>query len=258
MRVVSYNVYEGGVGRADPIAEVLLAQRPDVVGLVEAGDAEVLSRIAWRLGFDFVAGEGRGGRTSALLTRGRIVESVNHVAVAGGDGEGLPRSFLEVVVELDGVTLPIGVVHLTAKASDERETIREREVEAILRAFSDHRDAGRPHLLMGDFNANSPVQRIDRERLPDKSKPHYDANGGGLPRRVIQKVLDAGYVDALVAHDPEAAATATSFTTLRPGQRLDYIFAFGVGGVADAWVERDRLATYASDHYPVGAEVPIS
>ena len=40
MRIVSYNILDGGVGRADPIAEVLLAQRPDVVGLVEADERQ--------------------------------------------------------------------------------------------------------------------------------------------------------------------------------------------------------------------------
>ena len=31
MRVVSYNILDGGEGRADPLAEVLIARRPDVV-----------------------------------------------------------------------------------------------------------------------------------------------------------------------------------------------------------------------------------
>jgi endonuclease/exonuclease/phosphatase family metal-dependent hydrolase len=48
-----------------------------------------------------------------------------------------------------------------------------------------------------------------------------------------------------------------TFTTQHPGQRVDYIFTHGVDRrhIADAWIERDRLATYASDHYPVGAEI---
>ena len=34
MRLVSYNILDGGEGRADPLAEVIEAQRPDVIGLV--------------------------------------------------------------------------------------------------------------------------------------------------------------------------------------------------------------------------------
>ena len=34
----------------------------------------------------------------------------------------------------------------------------------------------------------------------------------------------------------------------------DYIFAYAAA-VRSAWIEYDRLAKYASDHYPIGAEV---
>ena len=39
MRIVRYNILDGGEGRADPLAEVIEAQRPDLVALVEATDA---------------------------------------------------------------------------------------------------------------------------------------------------------------------------------------------------------------------------
>ena len=247
MRVVSYNIYEGGVGRADPIAEVLLAQRADVVALVEADDAEVLDRIAWRLGFDCVVAEGKDGRTAALLTRGRIVESVNHVAVSR-DAADAPRSFLEAVVTVGGATLAVGVVHLTARAGEANEATREREVGFVLDALAPRRAANDPHALVGDFNAVSPAQTLDRDRLPEKVRDAYDAANGDLPRRAIAKLLDAGYADALAAGD------AMTFTTLQPGLRYDYVFAFGAT-VAEAWVEQDRLAVYASDHFPVGADV---
>ena len=252
MRIASYNILEGGLGRADPIAEVLLARRPDVAGLVEADDPEILARIAWRLGMDHVAAVGRKGRTAALLTRGRIVDSTDVAALRDGG----PRSFLWARVEVDGLELPVGVVHLSAQASDARERRRERELDAVLDVTADLRRAGTPHVLLGDFNANSPDQDLDRGRLPDKSLEHWDANGGDLPRRAVSKLFRAGYVDTLAAHAPEAARTAATFTTLQPGQRVDYVFAFGLA-VRDAWVERDRLATYASDHYPVGSEVEV-
>ena len=41
------------------------------------------------------------------------------------------------------------------------------------------------------------------------------------------------------------------------GQRVDYIFAHGIdpNRIRDAWAEHDRLARYASDHFPIGAEI---
>ena len=256
MRVVSYNILKAGIGRADPIAEVLLAQRPDVVGLVEADDPEVLDRIAWRLGFDCIAAEGIDGRTAALLTRGRILDSVNHTLRLGEDG---PRGFLEGTVELGGLLMPVAVIHTTAKATEKRERRREREISHVLDTLAQQRKLGVPHLLIGDFNANSPIQQIDRERLKPSSRKAFDANGGDLPRRVVQRLLDAGYADTLAVARPDEATTAGTFTTLHPGQRVDYIFAYGLppSQIAEAWIETDRLATYASDHYPVGAELRL-
>ena len=245
IRIVSYNILDGGVGRADPIAEVLLAQRPDVVGLVEADDPDMIARVAWRLGFDCVAAEGRNGRTAALLTRGRILQSTNLVPLLDGDR---PRSFLLATVELDGRDLDVAVIHLTSKASDEHEARREREIETILKATEPLRSAGRPHVLMGDFNAVSPTWRVEPDALPDKVRPHYEANGNAIPRRAIRAMLDAGYVDA------HAADATPTFTTAQPGLRLDYIFAHGCAA-SSAWVETDRLADFASDHRPVGAEL---
>lgn len=256
MRIISYNILDGGLGRADPIAEVLLAQRPDIVGLVEADNAEVLDRIAWRLSFDYVAAEGREGRTAALLTRGDIVESMNHAARLGEPG---PRSFLEATIELAGVALPLAVIHTTAGANEKDESQRQREVAEVLRVFADARQSGVAHVLLGDFNANSPVQMIERDRLPEMSKKAFDDNGGNLPRRVVQTILDAGYADAFAVARPEAAKAQGSFTTRQPGQRVDYVFTHGIdlARVVAGWIETDRLATFASDHYPVGVELRL-
>jgi len=89
-----------------------------------------------------------------------------------------------------------------------------------------------------------------------RTQEEWRANGNRLPRRVVQNLTDHGYVEALRSVDPEAAKTAVTFTTLHPGQRVDYILSFGIdpGLIIDAWVEIDRLATYASDHYPICAE----
>ena len=46
VRLLTYNIREGGVGRADEIAEVIRAANPDVVALQEARDPAVVERIA--------------------------------------------------------------------------------------------------------------------------------------------------------------------------------------------------------------------
>lgn len=253
MRIVSYNILDGGEGRADPLAEVIEAQRPDVVGLVEATDLTVIERIARRLEMDFIHAPGRK-QGSALLTKWTIRESINHALL----DKRLSKSLLETtLVDDSGTEWLFGVVHLHAHAAEKDEQVREGEIQAVRDVFASHRAAGRAHIIMGDFNAVSPVQQIDPEACKPSTRKEWVANGGYLPRRVVQSMLSDGYIDTLLACQPEQAATAGTFSTQFPGQRVDYIFTHGIerSRVKAAWIEYDRLAKYASDHFPIVAEV---
>src|SRR5436309_3045363 len=123
MRIISYNILDGGEGRADPLAEVIEAQRPDVVALVEASDLAVIERIANRLKFDFVQASTEN-KASALLTRYTIRESINHGLLR----EGLSKSLLETTLLDDrDEQWVLGVLHLHAHAREKDEVIRQRE-----------------------------------------------------------------------------------------------------------------------------------
>jgi exodeoxyribonuclease-3 len=254
VRLLSYNILDGGAERFDALATVIGSQRPDVIGLVEAEDAGVVERLAGRFGMDFIHAPGNS-HASALLSRFPIVRTVNHALLQPTT---LEKSLLEATVRLpDGRELPIGVVHLHARAYDADEDVRERELDVVLNAFATNRASGTPHLVCGDFNANAPYQRIDPAKLKPKSRAAWEAQGGQIPRRVVQRLLDAGYVDTLRAFDPAAAETAATFTTEHPGQRVDYIFAFGIrpNQVRHAAVVTQEPADVASDHRPVLAEI---
>jgi endonuclease/exonuclease/phosphatase family metal-dependent hydrolase len=253
MRLISYNILDGGGGRADLLTEVIAAQRADVVGLVEADDLSVVERIAGRLKVDFIHAPGNE-HASALLSRFPIRQTINHGALL----KRLQNSLLEAtVVAPDGAEWPIGVLHMHPRGFEEDETVREAELQIVLDVFKSYREQATPHLLCGDFNSNSPIQQIDPTRCKPTTQEAWQANGGKLPRRVVQQISDSGYVDTLATVRPDEAPTLASFTTQYPGQRVDYIFAFGVAPkrLRDAWIEHDRLATYASDHYPIGAEI---
>jgi endonuclease/exonuclease/phosphatase family metal-dependent hydrolase len=254
MRIVSYNILTGGEGRADPLCEVLIAQRADVIGLVEAEDPAVLDRIAKRLKMDYVQAMGNESGASALLSRWPIRDSINHAALRSG----ISKSFLQAsVVDDRGRAWQFGVVHLHARATEADEAMREGEIAVVLDAFAPLRAAGTPHFLLGDFNSNSPVQEIDLAKCKPSTREQAAANGGTIPRRVVGKLLNAGYADTYQLAEPDGARTRGTFTTQFPGQRVDYIFAHSIaaGAVRSAWIEYDRLATYASDHYPIGVEV---
>lgn len=76
VRVASLNLMSGGVGRADPIAEVLLAQESDVLALSQAVDDDVFNRLRNRLSMHAVRFGG-----VALLSRGPIAACVDFNAL---------------------------------------------------------------------------------------------------------------------------------------------------------------------------------
>jgi endonuclease/exonuclease/phosphatase family metal-dependent hydrolase len=123
--------------------------------------------------------------------------------------------------------------------------------------LKEHRRARRAHLLCGDFNSNAPYQRIDPARCKIKTQEAWKKNGGKLPRRVIEAITEIGYLDTYQALHDEQFEMIGSFDTQHPGQRVDYIFSFMVAqaNITEARVEQDRLAKYASDHYPIFAEI---
>src|SRR5437660_615107 len=83
---------------------------------------------------------------------------------------------------------------------DERERLN--EIEIVLDVFAPHRRAGTPHLLAGDFNANSPTHVVDLDRCKPATRRDWAANGGRLPREVVTKLTETGYIDSLHATDP--------------------------------------------------------
>jgi endonuclease/exonuclease/phosphatase family metal-dependent hydrolase len=253
MRLVSYNILDGGDGRGGSLLQVIRRQEPDLVALVEAEDPAVVVELADGLKMDFIHAPGNT-KASALLSRFPICQTVNHAVLHPK----LSKSMLEViVVGPGGLEWTIGVLHLHARAAEQDEQLREREIARVLRIFATHRSAGRPHLLTGDFNSNAPYQRIDPQRCKPSTREAWRQNGGFVPRRVVQSILDAGYLDSLYIADRDRAQTGGSFSTEFPGQRVDYIFTFGFepSRIREAWIDNIPPAREASDHFSIGVKI---
>jgi endonuclease/exonuclease/phosphatase family metal-dependent hydrolase len=255
LRVFSYNILDGGEGRADPLGEVIEAQRAEVVALIEADNPDVLDRISRRLKMDLIVAQGKR-HAVALLSRFPIVHTINHAALRDK-----PDCLLEALIRTPtNQEFTLGVLHLHPHAREQDELIREEELDNVLAVFESLRRQRKPHLLLGDFNANSPTQVLDMERCKPGTREEWRQNGGHIPRRAIQKLLTAGYFDAYYTLKPEQAKTTGTFSTQYPGQRVDYIFTHSIlhSHYKDAWIEQDRLAKYASDHFPIGLEISTS
>jgi endonuclease/exonuclease/phosphatase family metal-dependent hydrolase len=163
-RILSYNILAGGKRRIDQLTNIISSAQPDIVGLVEAYNPQTVEEIAQRLGMDYRMSESymhyyKG--QIALLSRLPILEIHSHYL-----SNSLTSSILEACVEEeDGHKLTIFITHLTAAFHESRggDALRRREVQAILRIMTSKR--GTPHLLMGDFNAIAPGDRLKASAL---------------------------------------------------------------------------------------------
>src|SRR5579859_1142282 len=131
MRVLSYNILDGGAGRVTALHSVIEGEKPDVVGLVEAEDYAVVADLAGRLGMDFVHAPGNY-KASAVLSRFAIRDSINHAPLH----RELTKSLLEATMVDDrGAEWVFGVLHLHAGALEADESVREREIAKVLEIF---------------------------------------------------------------------------------------------------------------------------
>jgi endonuclease/exonuclease/phosphatase family metal-dependent hydrolase len=150
-RILSYNILVGGARRIDSIERMIRIVDPDVVGLVEATNLDVVRELARRLNMEYrtnAAPDGSWKTSIALLSRLPIIGS--EVYPCSGL---ITRPLLEVTLEEEhGEKLTAFVTHLVASFSHGRggERIRRKEVREILHVMQTRPG---PHLLMGDFNA---------------------------------------------------------------------------------------------------------
>jgi exodeoxyribonuclease-3 len=243
LRILSYNIRHGGSGREAALAGVIRAAHPDVVVLQEAAKPPVIEQLAHDAGFAYWGA--RRGESLGYLSR----QPLDHVEWRK------PRvsrhAFIEIV-PAGGAWRIVGV-HLSAVHSAWTEQRRRYELRALLLAIQQHQHG--PHVLVGDFNTLAPGELLDFTRLPTRLRALVWLSGGKVRWRTIQGVLDAGYVDAFRALNPDLVGH--TFPTWDPHVRLDYLFVPQpcAGRVSQCQVFSANEVLEASDHFPLIAEL---
>jgi endonuclease/exonuclease/phosphatase family metal-dependent hydrolase len=230
LRIVTWNILDGGVGRLDRIASVLRQADADVVALQEANDRGGVERLAARLGMELAYGEANSPFAVAWLSRLPVVRSQNHRVPA------LDKTLLEV--EVGGLRL--FAAHLSAGRFRDDEPWRVAEVEAIL-----ERVGNDDCVLVGDFNSAHP------DDVVGVAPPEEHAPPGYVSRRPIELVLEHGFVDCFRTLQPEERGW--TYTSARPWARFDFVFA--ARGLDVTRCEVGASAGNASDHFPVVADL---
>jgi endonuclease/exonuclease/phosphatase family metal-dependent hydrolase len=246
LRILSYNILRGGVGREQPLASVINDQQPDIVVLQEATRPEVVERLARAT--DMTVSAATRGRSLGFMSRIPIRE---HRWIRPRWSQ---HAFLEIVPE--GTNMRIFGVHLSAVHAAWTEARRVRELRALLHAIRQHdRDN---HVLVGDFNTLAPDERLDVSKLPLRLRALVWLSGGRIRWQTIAIVLGAGYVDGFrMLNEGQPGLT---FPTWDPHTRLDYVFvptAFADHLVACAVITEPPSLRQASDHFPVRADFRV-
>ena len=158
--LLTYNILTGGTGRIDQLATIIGATGADVVGLVEATNPQVVGELAQRLGMDFrLSGQATHERDWHVGVMSRL--PIADVQVHTRPGIFTRKYLLEVAIEeADGKLLTVFVIHLRANfyKRAESDRLRRGEMQELLQIMA--RRQGTSHLLMGDFNAIVPGERL--------------------------------------------------------------------------------------------------
>ncbi|MEV1331623.1 endonuclease/exonuclease/phosphatase family protein [Micromonospora costi] len=261
LRVMTWNIRTGGrdgdgSDRRDAIAEVVDGQRPDVLLLQELRgfDDRVLARFADRLGLrPHRAGSCVGQPVAALvrpplrsLAAGPLRRPFHHAAV-------------RAVLATDAGPLTVLGTHLNPYSGGWRRV----EVDWLARAV--RRAPGELALVGGDLNSLDPATDHTARlgRLPPAyRRRHLRRDGRTVDTRAVGVLLAAGLVDLY-----RAAGGADEGLTVPTrhggaefsGMRLDYLLGTVAlaGRLRACRVVRGGAADYASDHYPVVADVAL-
>ena len=209
MRVVSFNIHHGTVGRRGPVdpeqlGEVCASFDADVIALQEVdrdtyrtGRADLAAVAAGACGMAHVFGGSRwypGGRYgNALLARGTITASVTTKLpkVPAGRFWLEQRTALEASVTVDGRSLWVAATHLSVPR--EQNAV---QLEWLLRHL---RGRPQPHVLVGDLNRPKELVHPEAEQGGLRAAVHGPTFPATKPKRTIDHVL----------HSPELTVVAT-------------------------------------------------
>lgn len=255
MRLLTYNIREGGVGRAELIAEVIKAANPDVVALQEATHPAVVERIAKLAGFKY-SGSQRANSTGFLSNvpvvnfAWRHPPRTRHALLEVSFADGFPRLF---------------VLHLRAWFSKWSERQRVRELRGLLDGIQQQlikeNRAFAFHVLCGDFNALAPDEKFDSSPMPRWIRGMIWVSGRDIARSTIAMMRSEGYVDAWrTLYKDHVNDPGYTFPVWSPHVRLDYVFtpAEFASRLTSSEIRRvPEEAKRASDHFPLLVEISI-
>jgi endonuclease/exonuclease/phosphatase family metal-dependent hydrolase len=244
VRLLTYNIRYGGVGREGSLASVIRTIAPDLVIFQEATRPSVVEQLAEATGMTTWAA--RTGYSTAFMSRSSVAHFEWHRP------RGARHAFLEVIPEAGG--LRVFGLHLSAIHSKWTERRRVRELRSLLEGVLEQ-SVGY-HVLTGDFNSLAPGELLDARRMPHWIRALIWMSGRDIQRDTVGLMLGAGYVDGYRVLNPNESGY--TFPTWDPHLRLDFVFVpapFADRLTMCKVVNGATGASEASDHFPLLADL---
>jgi exodeoxyribonuclease III len=248
LRVMTYNILDGGVNREAYILDVVQRAKPDVVILQEVFTEDFLKFLSQSLGMNYFIGGGNKERKVALLSKLLVLSFKSHHPVFP-----IWRNFIDAEIEYQlNKTVRIIGVHPIANLEIVLEVWRMWEANYIVRHVHNYQDT--LCLIAGDFNAIAPRETVKTEAMPEWLKWIMYLQGNRVYHFSLAKFTSAGFTDCFRVLNSDEGFT---LPTPNPNSRLDYIFVNATMKpyLKKCWVVREPdSVNLASDHYPVMAE----
>ncbi len=250
-----YNILDGGTGRIDPICHVIGSAHPDIVLLCEATDHMQTMTIARKLEMAvFPAQLPNNPRGAvALLSRWEIAQAVNWGAINPKEKS---AALIATVRKSDRDVVVVGSHFAYACHGDDER----RQLETIIASAA---PAGQRQtdmlLLIGDATDEG-SQKQDGNVGEAKASP----SPGTAPLPPVKAAENGalafleqhGWIDTHIAESNGSLPTP-NYPTYKPTSRADRIFVKNTPylRIESSRVIQNPLARFASDHYPVVADV---
>lgn len=248
LRVMTYNILDGGENRESLICEVIKEGDPDVVILQEVFTEAFLKFLSRSLGMSYFIGSGNKRRKVALLSKLPVLSFQSYHPIFP-----IWRNFIDAEIEYQpSRTARFIGVHPMANLGIVFEICRFWEIRHVARYLRRYKNM--PCLIAGDFNAIAPGESVKLETMPNWLKSIIFLQGNRVYHFSITKLLSAGFVDCFRSLNSEQGFT---LPPPNPNSRLDYVFVNATMRpyLRKCWVVREpSRVDHASDHYPVMAE----
>lgn len=256
MKLMTYNILNGGENGLDSVIEAVNGERPDYLTINEANtfaadNNKILRDFATKTGFPYyeLALSGELDYHVAVFSKYPL-KQVQKL-------QPLMRACVISVIEAEFGEISVASLHLTPYTED----LRHPEIDLIIDSQSKFKNK----ILMGDMNSLSPDDDYDPDMIKNFNEMQLRkfTTDGKLRFDAIGKILEHGYVDSALklGKNKEWTAPTTDINeySAHSNMRLDYIFISETltPYLKNYSVVRNELTEKASDHYPVVIELEI-